>query len=132
MYDFQALTERAAQVAGITERAAHHILDDYITQLEQTDSRTIDRDQISDDDAGFLTEAIRQAQRAGDLGTRQLAALEEQTQRVQDAHDHLADEVGERDLMIRTALAHGARVKDVMSTTGLSRQRINQIERGTR
>src|SRR5699024_3503861 len=103
-----ALTERAAHAAGIAERAASDILDTYITQIEQTDRRTIDRDQISDDDADFLTEAIRQAQRAGDLGTRQLAALEEQTQRVQDAHDHLADEVGERDLMICTALAHGA------------------------
>lgn len=130
MYDFQALTERAAQVAGITERAARHILDDYITQIEEIDNRTIDRDAITSEDADYLVEAIRQAQRAGDLGTRQLAALEEQTQRVQDAHDHLADEVSERDLMIRAALAHGARVKDIMAVTGLSRQRLNQITRG--
>ena len=130
MYDFQALTERAAQVAGITERAARHILDDYITQIEEIDNRTIDRDAITSEDADYLVEAIRQAQRAGDLGARQLAALEEQTQRVQDAHDHLADEVSERDLMIRAALAHGARVKDIMAVTGLSRQRLNQITRG--
>ena len=123
------LALRAAGALGITDEAAEAALDTYRQQIEALESRTIDPDDISDDDAGFLTDAVRAAQRSGDLGERELAGLEEAVAQRTRAADDLATAEQLRDAAIRAALDAGARVKDVMSATGLSRARVDQIRR---
>ena len=123
------LALRTAGALGITDEAAEAALDTYRQQIEALESRTIDPDDISDDDAGILMDAVRAAQRSGDLGERELAGLEEAIAQHTRAADDLATAEQLRDTAIRAALGAGARVKDVMSATGLSRARIDQIRR---
>ena len=123
------LALRTAGALGITDEAAGTALDTYRRQIESLESRIIDPDDISDDDAGFLTDAVRAAQRSGDLGERELAGLEDTVAQRTRAADDLVTAEQRRDTAIRAALGAGARVKDVMTVTGLSRARIDQIRR---
>lgn len=127
MTDIQTLAIRTAGRCGITDEAAEGALDEYARQLEALEDRHIDRDNIRDDDADFLIESVAQAQRAGDLGTRELAALEEVMPGVERAQAGLVDAEAQRNDAIRAALNAGARVKDVATAAGLSRQRVEQI-----
>ena len=127
MTDIQTLAIRTAAKLDLTDEAAEQALDTYIRQLEALESREIDRDDISDDDAAFLMESMVQAQRSGDLGQQQLAELEELMPQVQDAQDRLETMEQQRNTAIKAALSAGARVKDVAAASGLSRQRVEQI-----
>lgn len=128
MTDIQTLAIRTAAKLDLTDDTAEDALQEYIRQIEALESREIDRDDINDDDAAFLTESMVQAQRSGDLGQRQLAALEELMPQVQAAQDTLATMEQQRNEAIREALGAGARVKDVAAASGLSRQRVEQIK----
>lgn len=123
------LADQTAAALGIDEAAAYNALTDYLAQVEALDSRTIDPDDINDDDAAFLTESIRQAQRAGDLGTRELARLEDAAEAHRTATTVSATAADERDRHILAALRAGARLKEITEITGLSRARIQQITR---
>lgn len=127
MTDIQTLAIRAAAKLDLTDEAAEDALEIYISQIEALESREIDRDDISDDDAAFLMESMVQAQRAGDLGRQQLAALEELMPDVRAAQDTLETMEQQRNKAIKAALFAGARVKDVAAASGLSRQRVEQI-----
>lgn len=127
MTDIQTLAIRTAAKLDLTDEAAEDALEAYIRQVEALESREIDRDDISDDDAAFLMESMVQAQRSGDLGQQQLAELEELMPQVQDAQDQLETMEQQRNTAIKAALSAGARVKDVAAASGLSRQRIEQI-----
>ena len=128
MTDIQTLAIRTAAKLDLTDNAAEDALEGYISQIEELDSREIDRDDINDDDAAFLIETMVQAQRSGDLGLRQLAALEELMPQVEAAQDTLETMEQQRNEAIRAALSAGARVKDVAAASGLSRQRVEQIK----
>lgn len=127
MTDIQTLAIRAAAKLDLTDEAAEDALEIYISQIEALESREIDRDDISDDDAAFLMESMVQAQRSGDLGQRQLAELEELMPDVQRAQQDLETMEQLRNKAIKAALNAGARVKDVAAAAGLSRQRVEQI-----
>lgn len=128
MTDIQTLAIRTAAKLDLTDDAAEDALETYIGQVEALESREIDRDDISDDDAAFLIESMVQAQRSGDLGQRQLAALEDLMPQVRAAQDTLETMEQQRNTAIRAALSAGARVKDVAAASGLSRQRVEQIK----
>lgn len=121
------LTIKASAKLDITEDAAQSALEEYIRQIEALESHTIDPDNINDEDADFLLEAIVQAQRSGDLGTQEIAALEALMPAVQDAQDHLGVMEQQRNTAICKALKAGARIKDIAGASGLSRQRIEQL-----
>lgn len=127
MTDIQTLAIRTAAKLDLTDESAESALETYIRQVEALESREIDRDDISDDDAAFLMESMVQAQRSGDLGQAQLAELEELMPEVQDAQDRLETMEQQRNTAIKAALGAGARVKDVAAASGLSRQRVEQI-----
>lgn len=129
MTDIHDLAQYTAGAVGVTPEAAEEALEGYIRQIETLESRPIDRDDINRDDAGFLTESVRQAQRAGDLGSRELARLEECAADMDHAADALSHATEGRDNALRDALRAGARIKDIMSVTGLSRARVDQIRR---
>ena len=104
----------------------------YIAQIEGLEGREIDRDDITEDDADFIIPAFASAQRAGDFGARQLDDVAQAAQAVDTAQSTLDQAMVDRDRTIRHALARGARVVDVMSASGVSRARIDQIRRGAR
>ena len=132
MTTIDQLAAKIAGTLGIADNAAADAAGTYISQLEALESREIDRDHISITDADFILEACRQAQRAGDLGERELAALEDHATRVGHAQNTLLVESAQRDRAIVAAIRAGARIKDVMSATGLTRSRIYQIREGAR
>lgn len=127
MTDIQTLAIRTAGRCGITDEAAESALEEYACQLEALEDRTIDRDNIDDEDADFLMESVAQAQRAGDLGQHELHLLEETMPEIERAQALLADAEAHRNTAIKAALSAGARVKDVAAAAGLSRQRVEQI-----
>lgn len=127
MADIQTLAIRTAGRCGITDEAAEGALDAYARQLEALEARQIDRDNINDEDADFLMEAVARAQRVGDLGQQELRLIEEALPEVERAQSVLAGAEAQRNTAIKAALNAGARVKDVAAAAGLSRQRVEQI-----
>ena len=127
MTDIQTLALRTAERLGITNEAAEAALENCICQIEASQYRDIDRDNIKFFTASFLMESVEMAHQAGDLGQRELAALGEIMPKVQEAKDTLVMMEQQRNTAIKAALNAGARVKDVAAGTGLSRQRVEQI-----
>lgn len=132
MTNIDQLAAKIAGTLGIDDNAAADAAETYTSQVEALESREIDRDDISTTDADFILEACRQAQRAGDLGERELSTLEDHAKRVENAQNTLLSESAERDRAIIAAIQAGARIKDVMNVTGLTRSRIYQIREGVR
>lgn len=62
------------------------------------------------------------------LGRQQIAALEDLMPHIQAAQYNLGTMGRQRNAAIRTALGASARIKDVTTASGLSRQRIEQIK----
>lgn len=116
----------------ITREAASYALDTYISQVETLENREIDQDNITQEDADFLTGAVFAGHQAGDFGTRELWDLQEKAQAVEEARDMLKHAESERDKAIRAALDSGCEVKDIVPVTGVSRARIYQIRDGRR
>lgn len=96
------------------------IVEAYLEQIEKVDGRDIDRDQVAEDDVDFVIESVDHARRAGDLGTRELEDVADN----RAARDQATEE---RDIVIRKALAAGARISDVADAAGLSRETIRAI-----
>ena len=128
MTDLDTLARLVATALDITDDAARDSLDTYIDQLAREIGDTIDPDEISDDDAAFLMESCREAQRSGDLGERQLADLEEAARAYNDAHTDFQTAEQQRMAAVRAALAAGARVVDICRVTGMARSRVYQIK----
>lgn len=120
MTTINTLATTMHHMLDLSEDSAASALRTYISQIEQEDGRTIDEDQISDTDAEFLIGAVKAGRDAGDLGTTEIAALEDHM-RYQDEWET------QRDRLIRDARAAGASVKDLTGATGLSRSRIYTI-----
>ena len=66
--DLATVAQTAAANLNITEAVAESAAETYLAQMEAIDGRTIDPDEISEDDAAFLAAAITSAYAAGDLG----------------------------------------------------------------
>lgn len=123
------LTETLHYMLDMDEDAAEDALRTYITQIEELEGRNIDEDEISEDDADFLIGAVKSARAAGDLGTRQLAAVEEAATAYQHAADTADALRQERDKAIRAALAAGASKATVARAAGVSPQAISKMSR---
>ncbi|WP_034985945.1 hypothetical protein [Corynebacterium jeikeium] len=128
MTDLDTLTRLVATALDITDDAARDSLDTYIDQLARETGDTINPDEINDDDAAFLMESCREAQRAGDLGDRQLADLEDAARAYNEAHIDFQTAEQQRMAAVRAALAAGARVVDICRITGMARSRVYQIK----
>lgn len=66
--DTNTLTTTLAARLNLTEDTVHTALSAYLDQMEYLDGRTINPDNLTDDDAEFLAGAITSAHTAGDLG----------------------------------------------------------------
>lgn len=130
--DINTLANRISAKLGITLDAATSAAEEYLTQIEALEQRVIDRDDILPDDATFVEEAVYRAQRAGDMGHREEALLEEALAAYEKAEQDLETAQQIRDDAIRAALSAGSKVANLVRQTGLSRARIEQIRNHTR
>lgn len=121
------LTARISGRLGIDDTAARAALETYATQVADHDGRTLDLDTLSDDDAAFLEGAVTAAQRAGDLGDRELDILADTVTALDTAEQAAEAARHDRDQAVRAAISAGARIVDITAITGLSRNRVYQI-----
>lgn len=125
--DIHRLAETLHYMLDMDTDAAEDALRTYISQLEELEGRDIDEDELNEDDADFLIGAVKSARNAGDLGQKQLAALEEAAADYQDAADTADTLRGERDKAIRAAIAAGASQASVARAAGVSKQAISKM-----
>ena len=130
--DINTLAERISAKLNITTEAAQEAAETHLQQFEALEQRDIARDDIFPDDANFIEEAVYRAQRAGDMGHREEALLDEALAEYRRAEENLETATQQRDEAIRTALAAGSKVANIIRQTGLSRGRIDQIRKRTR
>ncbi|MFW9145977.1 hypothetical protein ACOJAK_11775 [Corynebacterium striatum] len=114
---------------GMDTEAAETIARTYLDQIEKLEDRSIDEDELTQDDFDFLLGAIDSARRAGDLGLRELDLISEAALEMQSQEDRLRAARDERDVAIRAAVHAGARVQDVATAAGISRQAVDKIIR---
>lgn len=126
-YTAAQIIKTITHIIDMDDAAIADALDTYIGQLETLENRTIDRDEISDEDADFLIEAIKSAHRAGDYGEQELAQLEELAQRVDDIKDTYDAARDERNQAVRAAIRAGATVADVAAAGHLSKTGVRKL-----
>ncbi|HAT1156505.1 TPA: hypothetical protein I8V45_000217 [Corynebacterium striatum] len=123
------LSETLHYALDMSIDAAEDALRTYIAQIEKLEDRSIDEDEISKDDADFLIGAVKSARRAGDLGLHELDTVTEAAQDMEDKAQALEHSRAERDAAIRAAVHAGARIQDVATAAGISRQAVDKIIR---
>lgn len=127
--DIHRLGDTLHYMLDMDADAAVDILREYISQVEDIDAREIDEDAICEQDADFLIGAVKSARAAGDLGQKDLFALEDAASEYQYAVD-IAESLRQvRDTAIRAALAAGATQAQVARAAGISRQAISKMGR---
>ncbi|OFT32782.1 hypothetical protein HMPREF3169_09615 [Corynebacterium sp. HMSC08C04] len=114
---------------GMDTTAAEDIARTYLDQIEKLEDRSIDEDELTQDDFDFLLGAIDSARRAGDLGLHELDTVTEAAQDMENKAQALEHARDERDDAIRAAVHAGARVQDVATAAGISRQAVDKIIR---
>ncbi|HCG2974504.1 TPA: hypothetical protein NJV08_002698 [Corynebacterium striatum] len=114
---------------GMDTTAAEDIARTYLDQMDAEDGIERDEDELTQDDFDFLLGAIDSARRAGDLGLRELDTVAEAAQDMEDKAQALEHARAERDDAIRAAVHAGARIQDVATAAGISRQAVDKIIR---
>lgn len=114
---------------GMDTEAAEGIARTYLAQMDDIDGTERDEDDLTQDDFDFLLGAIDSARRAGDLGLRELDLISEAALEMEAQEDRLRAARDERDAAIRAAVHAGARVQDVATAAGISRQAVDKIIR---
>nr|DAS06691.1 MAG TPA: KorB domain [Caudoviricetes sp.] len=127
--DIHRLADTLHYMLDMDEDAALDILRGYITEIEDIDGREIDEDEINEQDADFLIGAVKSARAAGDLGQKEIFALEDAATDYQNAADTAESLRQVRDTAIRAALAAGATQSQVARAAGISRQAISKMGR---
>ncbi|PXY05044.1 hypothetical protein [Corynebacterium striatum] len=114
---------------GMDTTAAEGIARTYLDQMDATDGIQRDEDDLTADDFDFLLGAIDSARRAGDLGLRELDLVSDASLEMEAQEDRLRAARDERDAAIRAAVHAGARIQDVATAAGISRQAVDKIIR---
>ncbi|MFR9958297.1 hypothetical protein ACL1IC_00645 [Corynebacterium striatum] len=114
---------------GMDTEAAEGIARTYLDQMEKLEDRSIDEDELTQDDFDFLLGAIDSARRAGDLGLHELDLISAAALEMEAQEDRMRAARDERDAAIRAAVHAGARVQDVATAAGISRQAVDKIIR---
>lgn len=114
---------------GMDTTAAETIARTYLGQMDAEDGIERDEDELTQDDFDFLLGAIDSARRAGDLGLRELDLISAAALEMQSQEDRLRAARDERDDAIRAAVHAGARIQDVATAAGISRQAVDKIIR---
>jgi hypothetical protein len=127
--DIHRLADTLHYMLDMDTDAAVDALREYIGQMEDIDAREIDEDAICEQDADFLIGAVKSARAAGDLGQKELFALEDAASEYQYAADTAESLRQVRDTAIRAALAAGASASHVARAAGITRQAVAKMGR---
>lgn len=130
--DITTLANRISAKLGITIEASETAAETYLQEIESLEQRTIDREDIDPDTAEFVEESVFRAQRAGDMGHKEEALLDEALEAYRKAEDDLATAQQQRDQAILAALGAGSKMANLVRQTGLSRARLEQIRKSAR
>ncbi|MFR9882439.1 hypothetical protein ACL1NM_11665 [Corynebacterium striatum] len=114
---------------GMDTEAAEGIARTYLDQMDDIDGIERDEDELTQDDFDFLLGAIDSARRAGDLGLHELDLISDAALEMASQEDRMRAARTERDAAIRAAVHAGARVQDVATAAGISRQAVDKIIR---
>lgn len=114
---------------GMDTTAAEGIARTYLDQMDTEDGIERDEDELTADDMDFLLGAIDSARRAGDLGLRELDLISAAALEMASQEDSLRAARDARDAAIRAAVHAGARIQDVATAAGISRQAVDKIIR---
>lgn len=114
---------------GMDTTAAETIARTYLDQMDAEDGIERDEDELTQDNFDFLLGAIDSARRAGDLGLRELDLISAAALEMEAQEDRLRAARDERDDAIRAAVHAGARIQDVATAAGISRQAVDKIIR---
>ena len=123
------LAEQLAERFDTTVDSTEQLADIYLTQIEQVDGKTIDRDDISQEDAEAVATAMQAA--ADDTATLddQLAGeLSDISERIRDLQDELDDLTDQRNQLVNRLLDRANSVRDICEWSGLSRARVYAIK----
>jgi hypothetical protein len=127
MTDITTLATRIAEQHDIDDAAARDLAETYLEQIEEVDGKTIDREEITPEDADFVLGAVDAAQPATTVAP--LDDLADAVQAHHDAEQDLLTARSIRDQAIRAALAAGTPWSEVIAATGLSRGQIGTIRK---
>lgn len=121
------LTERLADRFDITADSAGRIAETYLVQIERTDGRIIDRDDIGDGDAESVADAIDAGMGSSTTDIQLADELVGLSERIREHRDELEELVRRRDELVKRLLDRANSVKDISEWSGLSRARIHAI-----
>lgn len=130
--DLNTLANRISAKLGITTEAAETAAEEHLQQIEALDQRIIDREDIDPETAVSVEDSVYRDQRAGEMGHREEALLDEALTAYRKAEQDLLAAQQQRDDAIRAALDAGSKMANLVRQTGLSRARIEQIKKFTR
>lgn len=125
--DIDQLTANAAEQYDLDEKGAADLVETYLTQIEQLDRKTIDRENITDEDAECVMTAI-EAGSENDLSNDQtLCELAEIRDQLNELDNQMGDLINRRDDIINHLLDRCEPIRNIVENSGLSRQRIHVI-----
>lgn len=125
------LTELAEQLAerfDTTVDSTEQLADIYLTQIEQVDGKTIDRDDISKEDAEAVATAMQAGMDSSVADDNLAADLVDISERIRDLQDELDDLTDQRNRLVNRLLDRANSVRDICEWSGLSRARVYAIK----
>lgn len=122
------LAEQLATRFDITTDSAQQTAETYLTQIEQVDGKTIDRDNISDEDAESVADAIDAGMGSSTADIQFADQLIELSEQIRDRQSELEELTYRRNELVNRLLDRANSVKDICEWSGLSRARIYAIK----
>ncbi|KAA8815704.1 hypothetical protein CSQ85_12305 [Bifidobacterium rousetti] len=125
------LTELAEQLAerfDTTVDGTEQLADIYLTQIEQVDGKTIDRDDISQEDAEAVATAMQAGMDSSVADDNLAGDLVDISERIRDLQDELDDLTERRNRLVNRLLDRANSVRDICEWSGLSRARVYAIK----
>lgn len=122
------LAKQLATRFDITTDSAEQTAENYLTQIEQVDGKTIDRDNISNEDADSVADAIDAGMGSSTTDIQLADQLIELSEQIRDRQSELEELTYQRNELVNRLLDRANSVKDICEWSGLSRARIYAIK----
>lgn len=128
--DITKLAEDLAAQFDITPESAEETAEIYLRQIETIDGRTIDRDDISDDDAEAVATAIDAGSESSTEDDQLASELMDISEQIRDRQDQLDQMTARRNEIVVRLLDRANSVRSICEWSGLSRARVYAIKDG--
>ena len=108
--------------------SAQQTAENYLTQIEQVDGKTIDRDNISNEDAESVADAFDAGMGTSTADSQLADQLIELSEQIRYRQSELEELTYQRNELVNRLLDRANSVKDICEWSGLSRARIYAIK----